>query len=330
MQSNDRVSSLTSLALICLTLLLGISTLSSRLAQADEAHPLGCLPGGQVFDLFTPDAVPLRTTAYMTPFGTLNTNIVLGDDPSGAVAVAVTDLAERIGEYLPAVASTSPIPLAMRASEAPAKYLEQKTMLLCGGPDENALVKRLVEEGKSVVDWKSAELGHIEVIEQAFGGPGSAVILGGATPQASVYAINAFSEFFKHLAGATLAQVKMLEADRQLRRGDIAGAADSFVYLLNGLRVDGSAKFFVPIKNPSPKFEQQLKDEARLAQEVGQLLRQGPSLEEAEAQFQELASRCSYCHERYLSFDFKGTNRMQYLFSQFPDTRIETQWAKAD
>jgi len=330
MQSNDRVSSLTSLALICLTLLLGISTLSSRLAQADEAHPLGCLPGGQVFDLFTPDAVPLRTTAYMTPFGTLNTNIVLGDDPSGAVAVAVTDLAERIGEYLPAVASTSPIPLAMRASEAPAKYLEQKTMLLCGGPDENALVKRLVEEGKSVVDWKSAELGHIEVIEQAFGGPGSAVILGGATPQASVYAINAFSEFFKHLAGATLAQSKMLEADRQLRRGDIAGAADSFVYLLNGLRVDGSAKFFVPIKNPSPKFEQQLKDEARLAQEVGQLLRQGPSLEEAEAQFQELASRCSYCHERYLSFDFKGTNRMQYLFSQFPDTRIETQWAKAD
>ncbi|NEX15982.1 MAG: hypothetical protein C1943_04925 [Halochromatium sp.] len=309
---------------------MGANLFSGRLVQADEAQPLGCLPGGQVFDLFTPDAVPLRTTAYMTPFGTLNTNIVLGDDPSGAVAIAAIDLAERIGEYLPAVASTSPIPLAMRASEAPAKYLEQKTMLLCGGPDENALVKRLVDEGKSKVDWKAAEVGQIEVVEQAFGGPGTAVILGGSTSQGSVYAINAFTEFFKHLAGATLAQAKMLEADRQLRRGDIAGAADSFVYLLNGLRVDGSAKFFVPIKNPSPKFEQQLKDEAKLAQEVGQLLSQGPSLEEAEAQFQELASRCTYCHERYLSFDFKGTNRMQYLFSQFPDTRIETQWAKAD
>lgn len=330
MKSNVQRSRLISVTLAVSILLMGANLFSGRLVQADEAQPLGCLPGGQVFDLFTPDAVPLRTTAYMTPFGTLNTNIVLGDDPSGAVAIAAIDLAERIGEYLPAVASTSPIPLAMRASEAPAKYLEQKTMLLCGGPDENALVKRLVDEGKSKVDWKAAEVGQIEVVEQAFGGPGTAVILGGSTSQGSVYAINAFTEFFKHLAGATLAQAKMLEADRQLRRGDIAGAADSFVYLLNGLRVDGSAKFFVPIKNPSPKFEQQLKDEAKLAQEVGQLLSQGPSLEEAEAQFQELASRCTYCHERYLSFDFKGTNRMQYLFSQFPDTRIETQWAKAD
>lgn len=304
--------------------------LASQTPSAAEDEQLGCLPNGDLFNLFAPDAVGVRTVAYMTPFGTLNTNLVLGDQPSAPVAVAAIDLAERIGEFLPAVASSSPIPLAIAASQVPEKYLEQKTMLLCGGPDENALVKRLVEAGKSVVDWAAADVGHIEVVENAFGGPGTALILGGATPKASAYAINAFSEFFKHLAGATLAQAKMLEADRQLRRGDMIGAAESFVPLLNGLRLDGSANFFVPIQNPSPKFEEQLRDEVRLAQEVGRLLRSEPSLDEAEAQFRELASRCMYCHERYLSFDFTGTNRMQYLFSQYPGTRLQTEWAKPD
>lgn len=299
-------------------------------AHAAEEDQLGCLPNGDLFNLFDPDSVGLRTTAYMTPFGTLNTNLVIGDEPSGAVAVAAIDLAERIGEFLPAVGSTSPIPLALQVSQAPQKYLQQKTSLLCGGPDENALVEQLVDAGRSSVDWDTAEVGYIEVIENAFDGPGTAVILGGATPEASAYAINAFSEFFKHLAGATLAQARMLEADRQLRRGEVTAAADSFVHLLNGLRVDGSANFYVPINNPSPKFEQQLKDEVKLAQEVAQLLRNEPSLEQAEAQFQELASRCMYCHERYLSFDFMGTNRMQYLYSQYPQTRLQTEWAKPD
>lgn len=314
----------------CVMLLLTLMGLSSQMARADGSNEMGCLPNGELFDLFAPDAVGLRTTAYMTPFGTLNTNLVLGDQPSAAVAVAAIDLAERIGEFLPALGSTSPIPLAMPAADAPQKYLEQKTTLLCGGADENALVQRLVATDKSTVDWEAAEVGYIEVVENAFGGPGTAVILGGATPQASAYAINAFSEFFKHLAGATLAQARMLEADRQLRHGEINAAADSFGTLLNGLRVDGSANFFVPIENPSPKFEEQLRDEVRLAQAFARLLRTDPDLEQAEAQFQELASRCMYCHERYLAFDYMGTNRMQYLFSQYPETRLQTEWAKTD
>ncbi|NCC29207.1 MAG: hypothetical protein EOM22_13990 [Gammaproteobacteria bacterium] len=323
-----RSTAVTLTRVLALGVVAGAGSLGGALHAAEPE--LGCLPGGEVFGLFSPDAVKVRTTAYMTPFGTLNANIVLGDAPSGPVAIAAIDLAERFGEFLTAIAATSSIPIAIQASRVPEKYLEEKTIILCGGPAENPLVRRLVEEGRSVVDWENAEVGHIEVVEQAFGGPGRAVILGGANPRASVYAINAFTEFFKHLAGASLALARMLDAERQLQRPDIAGAGDSFERMLDGLRIDGSAKFHVPIRNPSPDFEQQLKDEVKLAQQVAQLLRSEPTPEEARTAFYDLAERCTDCHRRYLSFDFNATNRVQYLFSQYPNRQIGSDWAMAD
>ena len=299
-------------------------------AARAEGPQLGCFPNGEVFDAFTPDAVKIRTTGFLTPFGTLNTNVVLADDPSGPVAVGAVELAERVGELLTAFNTTSSDQIALKASDVPDKYLEQKTMLLCGGPDENPLVRRLVREGKSTVDWTRADMGRIEVIEGAFGGPGTAIILGGADPDAAFYAIGALSEYLKHVGGAGLAQAKMLQADRQLRRGEVAAAADSFEHLLNGLRIDGGATFHAPIKDPSPEFPAELAQEVRMARDVYRLLKRGAPAVEADARFRTLAGRCVYCHDRYLAFDFTGTNRMQYLFAQYPDTRLQTDWARED
>ncbi|MCP3874034.1 MAG: hypothetical protein GY699_12860, partial [Desulfobacteraceae bacterium] len=181
---------------------------------------MGCYPNGEMFNSFSPDAIAIRTVAFLTEFGTLNTNIVIGEYPSSTVAVSAMELCERIGEYLQVINTNSSDAIGLSTGDVSQKYLQEKTIVLCGGPSENELVRQLVKSGKSKVDWNNAQTGTIEVIPEAFGGPGTAVVLAGQGPDGSFYAISAMSEFFKHLTGAGLAEAMMLKADNQLQRGD--------------------------------------------------------------------------------------------------------------
>lgn len=302
------------------------------IAQEDTPRePLGCHLGGQVFQEFFPNAVELRTVAFITPFGTLNSNIVLGESIDSVVASGAMELAERMGEFLISINSSAMTEhISLLASETPEKYLQEKTMLLCGGPEENSLVKRLVDSGASKVDWSTADKGKIEVIPNAFGGNGAAVIMAGADSQATYNAATALAAFFAHLAGATMIESWMLLADEQLQRGEVEGAARSFERIVCGLRIDGASNFHAPIKDFNPAFPELLAEEATQAQELHQLLLTSPSPEKANEEFRKLAKKCVYCHQRYLSYDRMSTNRVQYNFSQFPDRRLETSWDRVE
>ncbi len=222
----------------------------------------------------------------------------------------------------------SPAAIGISAGDVPEKYLQEKTIVLCGGPAENELVKQLVDSGKSKVDWNTAQTGTIEVISRAFGGPGIAVVLGGHGPDGSFYAISALSEFFKHLTGAGLVEAMMLKADKQLQRNDVQGAFESYKRLLDGLRIDGSANFYVPVKEISPDFPKLLKAETDMSREFARFLKTGPTPKEANDQHRKIAGECAYCHQRYLSYDRMSPNRVKYLYSQYPKARLETDWAK--
>lgn len=300
---------------------------SSQENDEPQREALGCHLGGQVFQEFFPDAVGLRNVAFVTPFGTLNSNIVLGSGIGAKEASGAMELAERMGEFLIAVNSSAMTEhISLLDSETPEKYLLEKTMLLCGGPEQNSLVKRLVDSGASKVEWSQNEKGAIEVIPNAFGGNGAAVIMAGATPEATYNATTALAAFFAHLAGATMIESWMLIADEQLQRGEIEGAARSFERIICGLRIDGASNFHAPIKDFSPAFPKLLAAEAEHAKELLQTLRKNPSVEEANEKFRTLAKECVYCHRRYLSYDRMATNRVQYNYSQFPDRRMETEW----
>jgi len=153
------------------------------------------------------------------------------------------------------------------------------------------------------------------------------VILGGKDPKGASYAIAAMSEFFKHLTGAGLVEASMLQADRQLQRGDIKGASDSYARLIDGLRIDSSATFHVPIKDNTPDFSILLKEEIEMSRQFARFLATGPTPEKANAQFRQIAGKCTYCHHRYFSYDKMATNRVKYLYSQYPKARLETAWA---
>lgn len=317
-------------AVLMLTALLALAwhvPASSQESDEPQREPLGCHLGGQVFQEFFPDAVGLRNVAYITPFGTLNSNIVLGSEIGAKEASGAMELAERLGEFLIAVNSSAMTEhVSLLDSETPEKYLQEKTMLLIGGPEQNSLVKQLVESGASKVDWSASDKGGIEVIPNAFGGNGAAVIMAGATPDATYNATTALAAFFAHLAGATMIESWMLLADEQLQRGEIEGAAKSFERIICGLRIDGASNFHAPIKDFNPAFPKLLAAEAEHAQELLQTLRKDPSVEDANEKFRTLAKECVYCHRRYLSYDRMATNRVQYNYSQYPDRRLETEW----
>ncbi len=318
-------------AVITLVLILAIITtaMSSQEFELDSKNEkMGCYPNGEIFNAFSPNAISLRTVPFLTEFGTLNTNVVVGQHPSGTVAVAAMTLCERIGEYLQVINTTSSDTIGISTGAVPEKYLQEKTMVLCGGPSENERVKQLVESGKSKVDWDTAQTGTIEVIVGAFGGPGTAVVLGGQGPEGATYAISALSEFFKHLTGAGLVEAMMLKADVQLQRGDIQGASESYERLVDGLRIDGSANFHAPIKDITPDFPKLLEEEVAMSRKLARFLRTKPTPEAANAQFRNVAGECRYCHQRYLSYDRMSPNRVTYLYSQYPNARLETEWAQ--
>lgn len=298
-------------------------------SQDNNQLQQGCLPNGDVFNLFYPDAISLRHVAFLTEFGTLNTNVVIGDTPDGSVAIAAMDLVERVGEYLQTINTTSSAGIGLTASTIPPKYLAERTIVLCGTVQSNALIRQLVDAGKSKVDWSAEALGKIEVVPNAFDGPGSAVILGGRDAQASILAIAALNEFFKHLTGATLVEAMMLQADKQLQHGEVRAAKDTYKRLVDGLRIDGSATFFAPIKDMSPHFPKLLKEEVDMSVEMAKFLTTEPSATEANKALRDVAKKCAFCHQRYLSYDRMKTNRISYLYSQYPDARLETEWAKS-
>lgn len=294
-------------------------------------EPLGCYQGGKVFEEFFPTAVELRETAFLTPFGTVNMNIVLGERLSGKAASGALELAERVGEFLFSV-NTSVLAehISLLDRNVPEKYLQEKTMILVGGPEDNLLVRRLVEAGKSQVDWAASELGGVEVIPKAFDGPGTAIILAGNSPQGTYNATTALAAFFAHLAGATMIEAWMLQADEQLQRGEVEAAARSFERILTGLRIDGASNFHAPIKDWNEDFPRLLAAEARQAQEMHKFLRSGPPLAQADEKFRELARTCVSCHQRYLTYDRMATNRVQYNYSQYPKPRLETEWDRVE
>lgn len=318
--------------IVVLAALIAVGWTTAAVSSQDqevEREPLGCHLGGQVFQEFFPDAVELRPVAFITPFGTLNSNIVIGSKIGGKEASGAMELAERMGEFLISVNSSALTEyISLLDSEVPDKYLKEKTMLLCGGPEQNTLVKRLVDSGASKINWEESEKGAIEVIPNAFGGDGTAVIMAGATPQATYNATTAMAAFFAHLAGATMIESWMLIADEQLQRGEIESAARSFERIVCGLRIDGASNFHAPIKNWNEAFPELLAAEAKHAQNLLKTLRQNPTVEEANKEFRKLAKECVYCHRRYLSYDRMATNRVQYNYSQFPDRRMETDWDK--
>jgi len=313
----------------CILLACGVHAASG--GDEPEREPLGCHLGGKVFQEFFPDAVELRTVAFLTPYGTLNSNIVLGEDLAPLAATGAMELAERLGEFLIAVNSSAMTEhVSLLANQTPEKYLQEKTMLLCGGPEVNSLVKRLVDSGASKVDWSAEKTGKIEVVPNAFGGNGTAVIMAGADATATYNATTALAGFFAHLAGATMIESWMLYADQQLQRGEVQGAAKSFERIVCGLRIDGASNFHAPIKNFNDAFPELLAEEASQAQELHKALLASPSPEEADKEFRELAKKCVYCHQRYLSYDRMSTNRVQYNYSQYPGHRLETEWDSVD
>lgn len=300
-------------------------------AAESEREPLGCYQGGKVFEVFFPTAVELRETAFLTPFGTVNMNLVLGENIGAKAATGALELAERIGEFLISVNTSAMAEhIALLDRDVPEKYLQEKTMILVGGPTENLLVRRLVEAGASKVDWAASELGGVEVVPNAFGGPGTAIILAGNSPQGTYNAATALASFFAHLAGATMIEAWMLLADEQLQRGEVEAAARSFERILTGLRIDGASNFHAPIKDWNPDFPLLLAAEARQAQDMHTFLRTNPPLEQADEKFRELAQTCVYCHQRYLTYDRMATNRVQYNYSQYPNHRLETEWDRVE
>ncbi len=307
----------------------GAITGNNVLAESkQDTIMFGCLPGGSVFNHFSPDNIALREVAFITPFGTMNTNIVVGQSVDAAVVIEIADLSERMGEFLTAINTTALInQVAIIDKDVPDRYLKDKTMILCGGPKENNLVLKLVQDKKSTVAWNNAKDGHIEVIDNAFGGTGTAIIAGGATPEATSRAIAALTGFFAHIAGANLAEEGLLQADRALRHGNVTLAAKGIEKLINGLRLDGSIKIDVPVLDAPPDFSDLLKAEAKEAQALLKLLRKNPALKDAEAGFQKLAGFCAYCHDYHLAYNRSGQNRNQFHYVQFPMTRCETEWA---
>ncbi len=316
---------------VVLMMMLALSVITSAVSSQKpdpKKAKMGCYPNGEIFNSFFPDAVGLRMVPFLTEFGTLNTNVVIGQHPSGKVAVAAMELCERIGEYLQVINTNSSDTIGLAAGDVPEKYLQEKTIVLVGGPSENELVKQLVDSGKSQVDWSMAQTGTIEVISGAFGGPGTAVVLGGQGPDGSFYAISAMSELFRHFSGAGLLEAMMLKADKQLQRGDVQGASESYERVLDGLRIDGSANFHAPIKDITPDFSKLLKAEVDMSRELARFLKTHPTPKEANAQLRAIARECAYCHQRYLSYDRMSPNRVKYLYSQYPKARLETDWAK--
>ncbi len=289
--------------------------------------PLGCIPDGSVFENFVPNAVKLREINYVTDFGTLNTNIVVGKKISGKIACAVSELTERMGEFLANMNTSALLAnIVMIDEKVPEKYLKERTIILCGISEENKLIKQLVQKGKSKVDWTKAKSGTIEIIEKAFDGFATAVIAGGADEDSSYVAIGALAGFFTHIAGANLGEDGLLSADQELKQGDVKGAARSIERLINGLRLDGSAKIFVPVKNITPDFMNLLQDESRQASNLLKILKENPPIEKAEDEFKKLAGFCFYCHQKYVSYDRMNQNRVKFHYSQYPDTRCETEW----
>ncbi len=316
---------------IVLMMVLAFSIIATAVSsqQLDPKHvKMGCLPNGEIFNSFSPDVTALRTVPFLTEFGTLNTNVVIGQHPSSTVAVSVMELCERIGEYLQVINTNSSDTIGLSTGDVPQKYLQEKTIVLCGGPSENELVLQLVKSGKSKVDWNTAQTGTVEVISEAFGGPGTAVVLAGHGPDGSFYAISAMSEFFKHLSGAGLVEAMMLKADKQLQRGDVQGASESYARLVDGLRIDGTANFHLLIKDFTPDFPKLLKAEVDMSIQFARLLKTNPTPKAANTQFRKIAGECAYCHQRYLSYDRMSPNRVKYLYSQYPKARLETDWAK--
>jgi hypothetical protein len=319
------------LAMAMLLVASGSTAYTDKPAGQSEQEPLGCYQGGKVFEEFFPTAVELRETDFLTPFGTVNMNLVLGSGLSAKASSGAMELAERIGEFLISVNTSAMAEhVSLLDADVPEKYLQEKTMILVGGPEENSLVRRLKEAGTSKVDWAASELGGVEVIPNAFGGPGTAIILAGNSPQGTYNAATALASFFAHLAGATMIEAWMLQADEQLQRGEVEGAARSFERILTGLRIDGASNFHAPIKDWNADFPQLLAAEARQAQDMHKFLRSNPSLEQADEKFRELAQTCVYCHQRYLTYDRMATNRLQYNYSQYPDHRLETEWDRVE
>ncbi len=318
----------TGIVLTVVLILVMITTAVSKQNPGPKIVKMGCLPNGEIFNSFSPNATALRTVPFLTEFGILNTNVVIGQHPSSTVAVSAMELCERIGEYLQVINTNSSDTIGLSTGDVPQKYLQEKTIVLCGGPSENELVKQLVKSGKSKVDWNAAQTGTIEVISEAFGGPGTAVVLAGQGSDGSFYAISAMSEFFKHLTGAGLAEAMMLKADNQLQRSDVQGASDSYARLVDGLRIDGTANFHAPIKDITPDFSKLLKAEVDMSVELARLLKTKPTSKTANTQLRKIAGECAYCHQRYLSYDRMSPNRVKYLYSQYPKARLETDWAK--
>ncbi len=317
--------------LIFILIMTGLIGNSTVLAASEQgAIEFGCMPDGTVFNHFAPDNVALREVAFVTPFGTMNTNIVVGSSLNGSVASETIELAERLGEFFTSVNTTALIDqVAIDSENVHPKYRQEKTLILCGGPSENSLVQELVQQKKSRVAWDKADNGTIEVIDHAFDGPGTAIIVGGATPEGTVQAIAALTGFFGHIAGSNLAEDGLLQADRALQHGNIPLAAKAVERLINGLRLDGSIKIYVPVKDAPANFTDLLRAEAKEAGLLLKLLRQkpAPSLPEAEAGFRKLAGFCSYCHDYHLAYDRSGQNRNRFHYAQFPNTRCETDWA---
>lgn len=319
------------IVLLVFLLVLSLHTGGQIMGQENQ-HELefGCMPDGSVFDNFYPDGVKLREVHFVTGFGTLNTNIVAGQKLSTEAAIAMGNLAGSMGEFLLSINTMSMgSPLILMDSMVPQKYLQEKTMILCGGPKVNSLVKTLVQNGKSKVDWSKEDQGKIEIIDKAFGGHGQAIIAAGSDAGSTSVAISALTGFFNHITGASLAEEGMLLADRQLRRGYVQEAAKNIEKAINGLRLDGSTSVFVPVKDFVPEFPDLLRQEFKETQNLLKTMRQGASEEEVKEQFQKVASFCAYCHVKHVSYDRQAQNRVLFHYSQFPETRMETEWARA-
>lgn len=325
------------LCVLILTLISAAGTASSRYSreagtqETEVKEPLGCYLGGKVFEEYFPTAVELRETAFLTPFGTMNTNIVVGGSLSGQAAAGVLELAERMGEFLFSV-NTSAMSdhIAILDKDTPEKYQRDKTLVLVGGPEDNILVSQLVKSGKSTVDWAEKDLGGIEVIHNAFEGPGTAIILAGNSDLGIYNSTTALASFFAHLAGATMIESWMLLADEQLQRGEVEAASRSFERIMSGLRIDGASNFHAPIKDWNEDFPKLLSAEAQMAADMLRFLRTKPELKEADRKFRKLARTCVYCHRRYLTYDRMAVNRVQFNYSQYPDHRLETEWDLVD
>ncbi|GEM_PF-2568486 len=297
--------------------------------ESQDTLQFGCMSDGSVFKNIVPKPSDLRKVKYLTPFGTLNTNIIFGEKVNGAVAARVSDLSERIGEFMMAVNSSALITqMSIVDKNVPLEYLKERTLVLCGGPADNKLVKQLVTNGKSKVDWTKSKTGTIEIIPHAFGGQASAIIAGGTDNKGIVMAIEAMTGFFAHLAGSNLAENGLLNADLALRHKNIFLASKGIERMLDGLRLDGSTKIFIPVRNFTPEFPGLLKAEGKTAQNYLRFLRKNPSVKEADEGFRRLAGFCAYCHMHYLSYDRSAQNRNRFHYAQFPKTRCETKWVR--